>query len=78
MKILKSGIELEPSELEKVKGGLCSCGCDIGYNGMRIVVAGEENGSCYCASVCLGDETVKQANFYDDFHGAYIQLNPPL
>ncbi len=77
MKILKSGIEMEPSELDEVKGGLCSCGCDIGYNGMRMSVLGEENGSCYCGCTCNSSTGLYSSEWNYDFYGGYIQINPP-
>lgn len=55
MKILKSGIEVNSKELSTLKGGACSCGCDIGFNGEHVNSVCHENhdGACYCE--CSGD-----------------------
>lgn len=72
MKVLKSGVEMTPAELNKARGGLCSCGCDIGYNGMHMNVLAQDTGGCYCGCNCVpGDES--QGEFSGSWWGAYIQ-----
>jgi hypothetical protein len=48
MKILKSGIEMTPAELNKSRGGACACGCGWGYNGENLVSSGQSSKSCGC------------------------------
>lgn len=50
MKILKSGVEMTPKELNKLKGGACACGCN--FSAMGLSNSGEEGGDCYCG--CKG------------------------
>ncbi len=52
MKILKSGIEMTPSQLRKLRGGACACGCEIGFNGELLNVSGDEDNDCECS--CIG------------------------
>lgn len=72
MKILKSGIEMTPAELNKIKGGLCSCGCDIGFSGMRLNVLAEDKGGCYCGCNCV-PSTEGQSEYEGSWWGAFIQ-----
>jgi len=46
MKVLKSGIEMTPAELNKMKGGACACGCNFSAEGLWS--SGEEGGDCMC------------------------------
>jgi natural product precursor len=48
MKILKSGIEMTPAELNKLKGGYCTCACGIYVSSINASVVGEESGLCTC------------------------------
>jgi hypothetical protein len=49
MKILKSGIEMTPSDLSKIKGGACACGCGINWNGTELNFYGDDGELCCCA-----------------------------
>ena len=51
MKVLKSGIEMTPEELEKVKGSGCACGCDTGVDSSWLYGNSKSNGGCGC--ICL-------------------------
>ena len=53
MKLLKSGIEIDRSELNKIRGAACACGCGIGFSGEQLVVSGDEGNTCMCG--CIGD-----------------------
>jgi hypothetical protein len=55
MKILKSGIEMTPSELSKVRGGGCACGCAPFVNGDALHDGGSEDSACSC--ICKGTGT---------------------
>lgn len=48
MKVLKSGIEIDPKDLTKVKGGACACGCDIGVSSTSASNDGIEVKNCFC------------------------------
>jgi hypothetical protein len=48
MKILKSGIEMTPKELNQIKGGWCACGCEGGFNSHNLHASGSEDGECIC------------------------------
>ena len=56
MKVLKSGIEIDPSDLSKIKGGACACGCPVGVNGDFQHIGGHANKacSCYCTGTDVG------------------------
>lgn len=49
MKVLKSGIEIDPRKLKKIKGGSCACHCDIGYHGTVVNVPGHVGDICLCS-----------------------------
>ena len=58
MEVLESGIELDPSDLSKVRGGMCACGCDIGYDAEHYSDMSVDGGSlCVCG--CDGDSTAR-------------------
>jgi len=63
MKLLKSGIEMELSELDKIKGGLCTCGCNIQFNGSVMMVPGTEAGACSCGCACDKDTEAYDNNY---------------
>ena len=46
MKVLKSGIEMTPAELKKMKGGACACGCDFSAESLH--ASSESGGGCVC------------------------------
>jgi hypothetical protein len=72
MKVLKSGIEMTPHELEKLRGGAaCACGCGIGFSGDQLNASG--SGGCYCG--CIGEDPEV---FADMGHAAAINLNPQV
>lgn len=48
MRVIKSGIEMNASEVNALKGGSCGCYCDIGFSGVNMSVCGEEDNWCYC------------------------------
>jgi hypothetical protein len=48
MKLLKSGHKVDPSDLRKIRGGACSCGCGIGFNGELVNESGDQGGMCFC------------------------------
>lgn len=48
MKILDSGIEIDPKDLSKIKGSACSCGCGIGYDSMTSSAMGVDAEFCHC------------------------------
>lgn len=52
MKILKSGIEVAPKELKKIKGGACACGCNFSSLGLHS--CSEEGGGCQCNCILPG------------------------
>lgn len=51
MKVLKSGIEIEPRDLNKIRGAACACGCGIGYDGEQLVVSGDADSLCSCGCI---------------------------
>jgi hypothetical protein len=69
MKVLKSGYEIEPSELSKIRGGACACGCGIGFHGENLNVGGDEGGTCRCGCFGTGAAT------YDTWDGARRYIN---
>lgn len=74
MKILKSGIEMDPSELRKAKGGSCACGCGIGFDGEVLSISGYSGSSCEC-----GCTTPPPYNaFGGNLNGAHRQIIPPI
>lgn len=48
MKVLKSGIEIDPSDLSKVKGSACACYCKVGENGDYQHGTGHDGNGCSC------------------------------
>ena len=48
MKLLKSGIELDPKDLNKIRGSACACGCGIDYNSMWTSGSGVDSEKCQC------------------------------
>jgi len=50
MKVLKSGIEMTPKQMEKSKGGACACGCNS--SGMGLNSMADDSGICGCS--CFG------------------------
>jgi hypothetical protein len=46
MKVLKSGVEMTPKELEKIKGGGCACGCNA--RGFQLWTSSQSSGACFC------------------------------
>ena len=46
MKVLKSGVDMTPEDLSRLKGGACACGCD--YSAEMVHAAGESGSSCTC------------------------------
>jgi hypothetical protein len=55
MEVLKSGIEMDPSDLSKVKGGVCACGCDIGRDAESFS-DGSVEGPGFCSCGCTGTD----------------------
>ncbi len=53
MKVLKSGIEMTPAQLKKMKGGACACGCDYSAEGLWL--SGKSGSSCECGCIGKGD-----------------------
>lgn len=69
MKVLKSGIEMTKEELNKTKGGLCSCACGIRIGSMNVSVVSEDgNQLCSCGGCSSID-----GNSYDTMNGALVQ-----
>jgi hypothetical protein len=55
MEVLESGIEMDPSDLSKVKGGVCACGCDIGWDAESYSdVSVDGTGMCSCGCSGIG------------------------
>jgi len=48
MKILSSGVEIDPKDLNKIRGSACSCGCGIDYNSMDSSSMGVDSEVCQC------------------------------
>jgi hypothetical protein len=48
MKVLKSGIEMDAADLKKIRGGACSCGCDIGFDSENMSDLGVDGDWCAC------------------------------
>lgn len=48
MKVLKSGIEIDSSDLKKIKGGACACGCGIGVSANSMSSYSVSGGLCAC------------------------------
>jgi hypothetical protein len=53
MKVLKSGGEIDPKKANKIKGGACSCHCDIGVSSTNVNVPGHVHDICLCN--CIKD-----------------------
>lgn len=53
MKVLKSGVEIDPKKANKVRGGSCSCHCGIGVSSTNVNVPGHVNDICLCN--CIKD-----------------------
>lgn len=73
MKVLKSGIEVDPKDLSKLRGGACACGCDIGDDGLSLSQTGSSNGGCTCHCDLGNPEGVG-----DTGHSAELQMKPPV
>ncbi|MCP5107181.1 MAG: hypothetical protein GY950_27590 [bacterium] len=52
MRVLKSGIEMDSKQMQKVKGGICACACDIGYDAENNSELSVNGGLCMCG--CVG------------------------
>jgi len=76
MKIIKSGIELDPSELDQAFGGMCACGCPIGMSGTNLAVGGTENNGCYCSCTCSIE--LLHSDFINEYRNIYSYIYPPL
>jgi len=48
MKILSSGVEIDPKDLNKIRGSACSCGCGMGYVSMDASALGVSSEKCQC------------------------------
>lgn len=69
MKVLKSGIEMKPDELDKLRGGVvCACGCGIGFSGEQLNSSG--TGGCFCGC------TSPRSPFTGNSKGAHNNFNP--
>jgi len=71
MKVLKSGVEMTPSELSKSRGGgSCACGCATGENVSVLSQGMKKDSTCGCTCIPGDWET-----FYDMLTDAadYIQ-----
>jgi len=73
MKVLKSGIEVEFKDLNKLRGGACACGCDIGDDGLSLSNTGSSNGGCTCHC-----DLNNPGGVGDMGNGALIQMKPPI
>ena len=74
MKVLKSGIEIDPSDLSKIKGGACACGCDIGMSSSTL-----SNTSTTTLEDCLcGCDPSNPEGVGDMGRAAAIQIKPPV
>ena len=52
MKILKSGIEMTPEELNASKAGkACACGCQLGFDSEMLHGGGSEETACECGCI---------------------------
>ncbi len=60
MKVLKSGVEMTPEEMQKTKGAMCACGCGIGVNSSSPFTGGSHGGDCFCA--CEPGDDLHNAN----------------
>jgi hypothetical protein len=68
MKILKSGIEMTPTELIRARGGACACGCSGGHNSGGGSWIGSEGGDCYCGCEFCSPPDAD----YQDFFGNWV------
>ena len=57
MKLLKSGIEMDPSQLRKVKGSMCACGCGIGVSADTSSDIGVDGEICFCDCIAPLEKT---------------------
>ena len=48
MKVLKSGIEIDPRKLKKVKGGMCACYCETGHSSGAVSFPATVGDVCIC------------------------------
>lgn len=71
MKVLKSGIEVDPKDLNKLRGGACSCGCDIGDDSYAFNQMADTGGGCLCH--CDSENPI---GFVDMGRPAELQLKP--
>lgn len=63
MKLVKSGIEMDPPELDRFKGGKpCACGCPVMVHGDGLHGGASLQGLCEC--ICEGTGT-SEANIGD-------------
>lgn len=46
MRVIKSGVEMTPEQLTRVKGGACACGCNFSTMGLHST--SESGGNCAC------------------------------
>lgn len=74
MKVLKSGIEIDPKDLSKIKGGACACGCDVGINSFNL-----SNISVNTLEDCLcGCDLGNPEGIGDMGRAAAIHIKPPV
>jgi hypothetical protein len=48
MKVLKSGVEMTPEEMQKNRGGACACGCGVGRDADSAWNGSNLGTNCYC------------------------------
>jgi len=58
MKVLKSGVEMTPEDLSRLKGGACACGCD--WSAEMVHAVASTGGSCLCTCKEGGGESNNQ------------------
>jgi len=46
MRVLESGVDMTPEELNRLKGGACACGCEVFAEVVHALGSG--GGTCFC------------------------------
>lgn len=64
MRVLKSGIEMTPKQLDKIKGGACACGCNSAAMGLNSWADDSNACGCNCFGPHAADVGMDTATSY--------------